>query len=333
MNGKENSMEMPLISVIVPVYRVEAYLDRCVRSIVEQTYRNLEILLIDDGSPDRSGEMCDAWAEKDSRIRVIHKENGGAGAARNTALDMARGELIGMVDSDDYIESHMYEHLYRLMEGETDIAECKVGITESDDCPMDDGSEFSVETYSAEEAMLLHIQDKIFCQTPPNKLYRRSVIEKIRFPVGTLIDDEFWTYRVIGNARRLAWSSCCMYAYRQQPGSAMHKPYSIRRLDGIEAKRQRLEYLQTRMPALVYDARVDLFFTCLFAMQGCLRSLPEAELERARQIIRSAVREVTPLGVSGKLSVKKNLLLLAAQMSFEGTSKGLNFLMDIHVLT
>ena len=98
---------LPLISVIVPVYRVEAYLDRCIRSIAEQTYSNLEIWLVDDGSPDNSGDICDRWAEKDSRIRVIHKTNAGAGAARNTALDGGRAELIAFVDSDDYLHPNL----------------------------------------------------------------------------------------------------------------------------------------------------------------------------------------------------------------------------------
>lgn len=325
--------EQPLISVIVPVYRVENYLDRCLRSITGQTYPNLEIILVDDGSPDRSGAICDEWAARDRRIQVIHKQNGGSGAARNTALDVARGELIGMVDSDDYIEPHMYAHLYSLLEDDTDIAECAIGITETDDLPMDDGSADTPETFSAEEAMRLHIQDRLFCQTPPNKLYRRSVIGDVRFPVGTLIDDEFWTYRVIGNARKLIRSSCCMYAYRQQQDSAMHKPYSLRRLVGIQAKQQRLEYLKAHMPELAEDARQDLFFSCLYAMQGCLRFLSPAQLNEAREVIRSAVAEVTPLGFSRKLSVKKNILLLLAQISLERMCKILNFLENIHVLS
>lgn len=325
--------EQPLISVVVPVYNVEKYLDKCVQSIVDQTYRNLEILLVDDGSADNSGAMCDAWAKKDSRIKVIHKENQGAGAARNTALDCAQGALIGMVDSDDYIEPHMYEHLSRILGEGIDIAECAIGVTETDDFQMDDGREFAVDVYSVEEAMLLHIQDKRFCQTPPNKLYRRSVVGDVRFPVGTLIDDEFWTYRVIGNAGKLARSSCCMYAYRQQQNSAMHKPYSIRRLDGLQAKRQRLEYLKAHMPALAEAASYELYFACLFAMQACIRSLPEAELETARRTISGIVAQVTPLGVSRTLSVKRNVLLLMAKTSFEGTCRVLNFLNDVHVLS
>ena len=286
--------DLPLISVIVPVYRVEAYLDRCLRSITEQTYRNLEIILVDDGSPDRSGDICDAWAAKDSRIRVVHKENAGAGAARNTALDMASGEIISMIDSDDYIEQHMYEHLYSLMQEGVDIAECALLETEQDDVSMDDGAEAEILVCTREEAMKLHIRDEIFCQTPPNKLYRRTAIRDVRFPVGNLIDDEFFTYRVIGNAKGLARSSARMYAYRQQPGSAMHKAFSLRRLQGLEAKQQRLAYLRQRIPALEYEAKFDLFFTALFMMQSCLRSLKGEDLRLARETIQKALKEITP---------------------------------------
>lgn len=325
--------EMPLISVIVPVYRVEKYLDRCLQSITEQTYRNLEIILVDDGSPDGSGAICDAWAAKDSRIRVIHKENAGAGAARNTGLDVATGDIVSMIDSDDYLEVHMYEHLLQLMKDGVDIAECDICWTERDDLSMEDGSQAEIKVCNVEDAMRLHIRDEIFCQTPPNKLYRRQTMADIRFPEGNLIDDEYFTYRVIGNARKLARSSARMYAYRQQPGSAMHKTFSLRRLQGLEAKVQRLEYLEKNMPSLVYEAKFDLFFTAMFLMQECLRSLKGAELEQARSYIRETLDKITPLEKNPETSAKKNLLLKLAQTNFEGTCKILNFLIDIHVLT
>ena len=325
--------DLPLISVIVPVYRVEQYLDRCLRSITEQTYRNLEIILVDDGSPDGSGAICDAWAAKDSRIRVIHKKNAGAGAARNTGLDAATGEIISMIDSDDYLEIHMYEHLLGLMTEDVDIAECDICWTERDDLPMEDGGSAEIRVCDVEEAMLLHIRDEIFCQTPPNKLYCSSTVRDIRFPEGNLIDDEFFTYKVIGNARKLARSSACMYAYRQQPGSAMHKSFSVRRLQGLEGKRQRLEYLRQRMPSLEYEAKFDLFFTAMFIMQESLRYLKGAELEQARQYIQLLLKEITPLQKHPDASAKKNLLLKLAQKNFEGTCRLLNFLIDIHVLT
>ena len=266
--------DLPLISVVVPVYRVEKYLDHCIQSIAAQTYPNLEILLVDDGSPDGSGAICDRWAEKDSRIRVFHKQNAGAGAARNTALDAATGELIAFVDSDDYLHPNMYAHLYGLMKDGVDIAECVIGITENDDLPMDDGTGAEILGCDTEDALRLHIQDEMFCQTPPNKLYRRACVGDIRFPEGNLIDDEFFTYQVLGNARKLAHSSACMYAYRQQPGSAMHKPYSLRRLQGLDAKLQRLACFEERFPGLVGEATADLLRTCRGAAQGGLRSGP-----------------------------------------------------------
>ena len=323
----------PLISVIIPVYRVEKYLDRCLRSITEQTYRNLEIILVDDGSPDNSGAICDAWAARDSRIRVIHKENAGAGAARNTGLNVASGDVVSMIDSDDYLEIHMYEHLLSLMTEDVDIAECDICWTELDDLKMEDGSEAEIRICDVVDAMRLHIRDEIFCQTPPNKLYRRASIGDIRFPEGNLIDDEFFTYKVIGNAKKLARSSACMYAYRQQPGSAMHKAFSLKRLQGLEAKQQRLAFLRQRMPSLEYEAKFDLFFTAMFLMQSCLRFLQDEQLQQARQYIGQVLKEITPLEKNPEASAKKNLLLKLAQMHFEGTCKLLNFLIDIHVLT
>lgn len=325
--------DFPLISVVVPVYKVEDYLDKCIASIAGQTYRNLEILLVDDGSPDSSGAICDAWAAKDSRIRVIHKENNGAGAARNTGLDQVRGEFISMIDSDDYLEPHMYEHLYGMMQDDVDIAECVIGITEGDDMPMDDGSNAQVQIYDREDAMRLHIRDEIFCQTPPNKLYRSSTVDGNRFPVGNLIDDEFFTYKCIGKARKLAHSNAVMYAYRQQSGSAMHKAFSLRRLQGLYGKQERLEYLKENLPGLEYEAKFDLFFTSVFAMQESFRCLKGEELQTSREIIHRIVSEITPLEANPNASRMKNLLLKMAQKKFDGTCKLLNFLIRIHVLT
>lgn len=324
--------DFPLISVVVPVYRVEEYLDHCVSSIVEQTYPNLEILLVDDGSPDKSGEICDRWAQRDSRIRVIHKQNAGAGAARNTALDMAKGDLIAFVDSDDYLHPNLYAHLYSLMKDGVDIAECEIGLTEADNLAMDDGTGAAVQICDTEEALRLHIQDEVFRQTPPNKLYRRACVGDIRFPEGNLIDDEFFTYRVLGNARKLAHSSACMYAYRQQPGSAMHKPYSLHRLQGIDAKLQRLRYFEQWFPGLVREAKADLLMTCLGAMQGCLRSLKGEEMEAARKKINGILTQITPLETPEGTPTKRKLLLKAAWSHLEGTAKILNFLIDIGLL-
>lgn len=280
---------MDLISVIVPVYKVEPYLDKCVQSIVDQTYRNLEIILVDDGSPDNCGAMCDAWAAKDSRIKVIHKENGGAGLARNIAMDLAHGEFISLIDSDDYIEPHMYEHLLSLMVEDVDIAECELLETESDDAPLDGPKTDGILVCTAEEAMAHHIGDAIFRQTPPNKLYRRATVGDIRFPVGNRIDDEFFTYRVIARCRRLAHSDRRMYAYRQQPGSVMHLSFALSRLQAVDAKEQRLELLEQQFPELVPLAKTNLWYTCLYQGQMALRHLNETDRKTAFGKLKSAL--------------------------------------------
>ena len=324
--------QLPLISVIVPVYKVEQYLDKCLRSITEQTYRNLEIILVDDGSPDRSGAICDEWAERDSRVRVIHKENGGGGLARNTALDAATGELIAFVDSDDYIAPEMFAYLYSLMDGDTDIAECAYVETTGDDAVFSEGTG-SVTAYSKEEAMAANIHDTVFRQLIWNKLYRREVVGDIRFPVGTKIDDEFFTYRVLGNANKLILSGRVCYAYRQQSGSVMHQKYSLKRLEGLTAKAQRLEYLRKHMPALVEAAQEELTMACLFGMQGTLECLTGEERQKARELIYRTLEQIGELPLGRISSAKRKILLFCSRRWTEATARILNFLIRIHVLT
>ncbi|MGN0478597.1 MAG: glycosyltransferase, partial [Hominenteromicrobium sp.] len=142
--------KLPLISVIIPVYKVEAYLDKCISSVSVQTYENLDIILVDDGSPDNCPAMCDVWAEKDNRIRVIHQKNAGGGAARNAALDIAKGDLIAFVDSDDYIAEDMYAHLFSLLEQGADVAECGY-INVTDGAAVFQECGYKAQEYTAEE--------------------------------------------------------------------------------------------------------------------------------------------------------------------------------------
>lgn len=322
--------ELPLISVIVPVYKAEEYLDKCIQSIVEQTYRNLEIILVDDGSPGNSGAICDAWAEKDSRIVVIHKENGGTGRARNTAIERAKGAFIAFLDCDDYISAHMYQHLYELMDDETDLAECGYQFVYDDHCAFSNLEE-QVTVCTALEAMRYHIGDKIlyqeefFRQIVWNKLYRRTAIGDIRFVDGMRSDDEFFTYRIISQCRKLVHTSLCLHAYRQQPGSVMHQRYSLKNLEWIQAYHQRLEYLQAHMPSLVYEAKVVTFFHCIYAMKMTMNWMAEEERETARSRILQAASEVTPLKPSKENSLSVNFWLMAAQLSFDGVCRLQNY--------
>lgn len=211
----------PLISVIVPVYNVEAWLPRCVDSILSQTYEKLEILLVDDGSTDDSGLICEEYAKKDTRIRVIHKENGGLSSARNAGLDAASGEYIGFVDSDDWIEPEMYAEMLALMEqnhaqlvcaGRYDVdggtGEKTVGL-----CPK------RQEQVSGEE-----LAGRIFlwdhCDSSAcDKLYRRELFDGIRYPEGKTCEDIPVTYRLALKAQRAVLCNKPFYNYYHRSGS------------------------------------------------------------------------------------------------------------------
>lgn len=321
---------LPLISIVVPVYKVEKYLDRCIQSMTEQTYTNLEIILVVDGSPDKSSAICDAWAAKDSRVSVIHKENGGAGRARNDALDRAKGELIGFVDSDDYIAPDMYETLYALLQQGADIAECGYMTTEDDHTVFDEAGD--VTFYTAEEAMDCNIQDTVFRQLIWNKLYRREVVGDIRFPVGRKIDDEFFTYRVLGNAKRLALTTKRCYAYRQQPNSVMHQKNPVKAMEGIQAKQERLAYIQKNFPNLENQAKQELLMACVYAMQTYRKERTGQEKKQAMKELRAVIDGLGQLDLYGIPSGKRKLLMQAACRCPELISGILNFLIAIHVL-
>lgn len=304
-------MEQPLISVIVPVYKVEPYLDKCISSIANQTYTNMEIILVDDGSPDNCPAMCDAWAEKDNRIRVIHQKNQGGGAARNAGLDFASGGLIAFVDSDDYIAPDMYAHLYELLKAGADIAECSYVEVAGDDAVFACG--YETRSYTAQEAMAENIRDRVFRQLIWNKLYRRQMVDGVRFPTSKKIDDEFFTYRVLGNANTLIHSTKVCYAYRQQPESVMHSMPISKRIQAVEAKTQRHTYIKNHFPELTDLSARDLWFTCIYQGQLALRELNKAEAEKILTYFKNLV-ETRPFQMEG-CSLKERLWLNMAKSS------------------
>ena len=310
------------ISVIVPVYKVEPYLDKCISSIVNQTYKNLEIILVDDGSPDNCPAMCDKWAEKDSRIRVIHQKNQGGGAARNAGLNVASGSLIAFVDSDDYIALNMYAHLYMLLKQGADIAECSYVEVVGDDALFTYG--YETHSYTVHEAMAEHIRDRVFRQLIWNKLYRRQVVDDIRFPTDKKIDDEFFTYQVLGNANALIHSTKVCYAYRQQSESVTHSMPISKRIQAVEAKTQRHTYIKNHFPELTDLSARDLWFTCIYQGQLALRTLDKTEAEKILAHFEN-VMERQPFQMEG-CSAKERLWLNIAKSSLMATCRVRNAL-------
>lgn len=258
----------PLISVIIPVYNVEKYLNKCITSVVEQTYKNLEIIIVDDGSTDQSPEICDEWKKRDSRIQVVHSSNGGAGKARNTALDMATGDYVTFVDSDDYIAPQMYQVLLEQFYDGIGIVECNYSMVYDDSEKFKEERKiYKIHTYSAMQAMHENINDHIFRQLIWNKMYRKDVIKGIYFPTGNKIDDEFWTYQAIGNASKLIYIDQKLYAYRQQEQSVMHLLDAKKRLEALKAKEERHKYICEFMPQLKVESLNNLWFTCIYQGQ------------------------------------------------------------------
>lgn len=272
-----------MVSIIVPVYQVQAYLTRCVESVMAQTVSDWELILVDDGSTDRSGEMCDAFCEKDSRISVIHQPNGGLSAARNSGLKRAKGEWIAFLDSDDCLHPQMLERLFGAALGERcEIAACRY-LPFSDRLPAVEGSGKTT-VYSAEDAMRYLIRNTVFQQVVWNKLYHRRVLEKLTFPEGKCHEDEFFTWRAFLNAERIAAVDFTGYFYFQRPDSIMGAPFSEKRLDALEAMALRSEQLKTRLPAVYADSCAALVENCLYQYQCFLRdanSDPDGSCRRA----------------------------------------------------
>jgi glycosyltransferase involved in cell wall biosynthesis len=221
-----------LVSVIVPIYNVESYLNRCIESIVNQTYHNLEIILVDDGSPDNCPEICDQWALKDPRIIVIHKSNGGLSDARNAALEVARGDYISFVDSDDWIDQDFISSLLDKMKY-ADIVECGTRI-----CYQTYFEELSPSingVIKGEDALELLFLNKEIRFTVWNKLYKHSVISDIKFDYGKYNEDNFWTWKVIRNANSLYLLQSSLYNYYMRDNSIMGNSYCLKRVDSVEA--------------------------------------------------------------------------------------------------
>lgn len=261
-------MEQQKISVIVPVYKVEAYLDRCIQSIVGQSYNNLEIILVDDGSPDNCPSLCDAWAAKDSRIKVIHKENGGLSDARNAGMAIATGELMGFVDSDDWIAPGMYQHLYdRMKEDNSDIAACGVEMVWEDGTPSRILTRSGCCVLNQEEAIQAIIEESWLKQPVWYKLYKTELVRQIPFPVGKYHEDVFWSYQAVGKVQKVSVSDKIGYYYVQRSGSIMGEEYSLKRLDAVEAIVRQCRFVEKQFPELAGIAQSQLIGSCIYHCQ------------------------------------------------------------------
>lgn len=254
-----------VISVIVPVYNVAAYLPQCLESIANQDYEKLEVILIDDGSTDGSGAVCDEYARQDSRFRVIHQKNGGAAAAKNAGLRAAAGEYLSFVDSDDFLEPGAYRHMVDVLKTEkADAAQFSfrdVYKTRTEDQLLPPGR-------SAEDnkTYLVRFTKDWTCALLWNKLYKRELFDGIFFEEGHRIDDEYFTYQGIMNARRIVCDDRIVYNYRRRASSVMLSPSSGKQLayDRVDCLVKRWEKVLNRFPELRRDFDLQLLDALIY---------------------------------------------------------------------
>lgn len=288
-----------LISVIVPVYNVEEYLEDCVDSILQQSYQELEIILVDDGSPDNCGRICDAYQKKDDRVKVLHKENGGLSDARNAGIGLAAGEWVVFVDSDDVLDVHFVEALFMLVQKyQADIAVCGLkkftGVFSGrQEYMSDDGNIGTPAAVLDRTEALTHLlyQALPMETSTPGKLYRRTLFDGILFPLGMYYEDLATIYRVLMKSERIVTVQAALYGYRIRQTSIMHEHASPKMLSCIPVSRQMYEEISAAYPDLS-DAAASRAFSvnrCIYLQllhrQKKERSAVWQEMKKYRGIV------------------------------------------------
>lgn len=287
-----------LISVIIPVYKVEKYLCRCVDSVLEQTYTNMEIILVDDGSPDNCPVMCDEYARQDSRVKVIHQENAGLSGARNAGIDMAQGQWLAFVDSDDYLAADFLERLYQAcVDTGSSLSVCRWEYVRGETIPEHGTGETRV--YTGREMLAnLYVPDGAYFVVAWNKLYRKELFEDIRYPLGRIHEDEATTYRIYDKVKKAAYVDRSLYGYFVTPVS-ITRGFNPKRMDWVTAVAERLDFFEQKgytelmVPGLqaLADGSIDIWFGLRDQLPGS-----EKQQEEIRTLIREGLRRVKKYG-------------------------------------
>ena len=244
----------PLISLVIPVYNVEKYLDKCMESVLAQTYDNFEVILVDDGSTDNSGKMCDEYAKIDSRVAVYHRPNNGPSEARNFGVEHCNAELVSFIDSDDYVTEDYLEHLWYLMSKyDADIA-CAGRLIVFENNKKQNKrvkKDKIIETViSSMEAIKLSCYEREVTVSPGDKLYKVDIIRKYPYPVGKLYEDLATAYKRFSIANKIVFSNKCLYYYVQRKNSRMHEKFSEKHFDILIAAQEQHEFVCKKYPEI-----------------------------------------------------------------------------------
>lgn len=288
-----------MISIIVPVFGAEPYLDECILSLLRQTYEDIEIILVDDGSLDASGKICDQYAALDPRVRVIHKKSSGPSDARNAGLAMARGEYIGFMDSDDFISCDMFAFMKDLLEkNNADIAICGHVKTLPRGRSLPHNPSKKVIVMNSEKAIQKMLQFGYYESFVWNKLFRREILDGITFPSGHLYEDLYTTYKMLDRAEKIVYSKEIKYYYRQRSGSIIHTTFNAKYFDYVQASAELCDFTKAKYPKIYntaryayYRARVFTYLRILFARPRMLFS-QEIRREEMYKYIRAIISSI-----------------------------------------
>lgn len=312
-------MKNDLISIIIPVYKVEKYLEKCIESVLKQTYTNLQIILVDDGSPDNCGKICDEYAKKDSRIEVIHKANGGLSDARNVGISKAKGRYIGFVDSDDYIKEDMYEILLNLIKKyDADVSICNLyDVIDGNECIRN--KENGIREYSRIDILKEILLDKNIQSYAWNKLYKKELFDEIKYPIGKKYEDIGTTFYLFEKCNKIVVTSEPEYYYLKRADSLVNNVTESTIFDYTEIIIQRYLYIKQNIKELRKYNNYYLAKTLITAHNDIenLENISEEMQQRYKklyelvlEIIKSNSKDIDELFSEEQKSALENLIKL-----------------------
>lgn len=297
------------ISIIVPIYNVEIYLEKCINSILNQTLSDFELIMVNDGSTDRSGEICNKYEMMDSRIKIIHKKNGGLSSARNAGLDVARGEYIGFVDSDDYIDKQMYEKMIeKSIKSDSDIVICDMKYNlNGKDISQTQFEDFGI--IDRNEALIQYFNHRSFKSHAQNKIYKKELFNNIRFPEGKLFEDVAVFYKLLYKSKRISFINEKLYIYNQgNINSITKKCINNKHFDLIDNALQVVQFfMKCKESQELFNASSEMYFisvkTFLEMLYSSKRSMSKMKFKNMQNILIEKINK--DIYINGLIAYKK----------------------------
>lgn len=306
---------MPKISIIVPVYNVEKYLEKCIDSILNQSFRDFELILVDDGSTDNSGYICDRYKNQDDRIIVIHKENGGLSSARNAGIDISKGDFIGFVDSDDFIHRDMYKILYNnIIKSEADLVICKEqNIYEDEYVELNsivNERNLNMEELTSEEAIKKLYKVRTTFVYAWNKLYKRDLFKELRYPENKIYEDEWLSPKLLYKSSKIVYINYSLYYYLQRKGSIVKSQFRVEKFDKVYALEDNVRFFKSNKEKKLHEISTRVYLdTLLWTDKAALNELENVDqsISKLRQTINNHIIDIMK---NPMFSYKQKILLL-----------------------